>query len=335
MRLITFIILIWRVNEALYIYNSTEIGIDCGVPQGSILGPLLFSIYLNDLKTSLDIAKTISFADDTTMYISNKSSKMLFQNANRELSNLKTWFDANKLSLNSKKTKFLLFRTKTMKYNDELSLSIGGDIIHREEFTTFLGMRIDDMLSWDQHINYLHKKLSSTLYVLRSCKHVLSCANLKLLYNTLFESHLRYGIILWSNTSCKNFNLICRIQKKAIRIINKTRYNHPTNTLFKKSNILQLEDLVSLYHYELMYKFTHNILPSGIVSHFTQNSEIHPYATRQMTHPHINKHSSAIYNRSFLNKSPQMYQSLHSSYKTKPTLASFKRSVKKKFVNSY
>ena len=315
--------------------KSNDTDVVCGVPQGSILGPLLFLIYINDLTNCLTNSKSVLFADDTTMYISNKCTKLLFQEANVDVSNLRNWFHANKLSLNSNKTKYVLFRNKKMKYNDELSLTIGNEIISRETFTTFLGMRIDEFLNWDEHVTYIHKKLSSALYILRSSKNYLSYSNLRLLYYALFEPHLKYGILLWSNTSCKNVGSLFKMQKKAIRIINKARYNDPSSNLFKKSKILKLEDIVSMSHYEFMFKYTRNLVPLGIANLFSVNSDIHQYNTRQKSHPHVNKSVTALAKNSFIHKAPIIYQNLPVCIKTKPTIVSFRKQLKFKCIDSY
>ena len=314
---------------------SDQVSINCGVPQGSILGPLLFLIYVNDLSNSLNKSKSILFADDTTIYIANSCTKILFQDTNEDIASLKTWFDANKLLLNSQKTKYVLFRSKNMRFDDELAISIGNDIIVRSSFTTFLGMNMDELLNWDVHVSYVKKKISSALYILRSVKHVLSCSNLRLLYNALVEPHLMYGILLWSNTSCKNINLIAKTQKKAIRIINKAKYNEPSSNLFKVSKVVKLDDMISSSQLEFMYKYTHDQLPRGIMELFNVNSNVHQYETRQSNHPHVSKHKTSLFNNSFLHKAPRAFQSVSCDLKNKATLTSFKRTIKKLSFERY
>ena len=275
------------------------------------------------------------FADDTTIYIANKCTKVLFQEANREVANLNNWFNANKLSLNIQKTKYILFRTKKMKFNDELSLSIGKEIITRDNHTVFLGMHLDRYLTWDEHVNHVYKKLSSALYMLRSAKYLLSYHNLRLLYHALFEPYLNYGVLLWSNTTRKNINMLFKMQKKAIRIINKAKYNDHTNILFKKSKIVKLNDKISMSYNEFMYKFTKNYLPFGIQNIFRTNSQIHQYETRQSNYPHMIKHTTSIYNNSFMNKAPILYQNVHMSLKSKATVTAFRRGLKKHYIDSY
>ena len=222
-----------------------------------------------------------------------------------------------------------------MKFEDELVLTIGHEIINRESCTTFLGLRIDEFLKWDAHVNFIQKKLSSALYVLRASRKMLSYSNLRILYHALFEPHLKYGMLLWSNTSCGNKNLLFKCQKKALRVITNARYNDHTDSLFKKCKIMKLDDMITMSNLELMYKFVQNVLPPGVSSLFSPNAVIHQYNTRQRNIPHTNAHSTSIFNTSFLNKAPLLYSALNNQIKNKQSLVSFRRSLKKQFIDSY
>ena len=183
--------------------DSELLNVSCGVPQGSVLGPLLFIIYTNDLPNALTFSKCILFADDTTLFYSTKNLHTLYNNIALDLNDLSEWFKANKLSLNVSKTNYI-----TMQNTNEISinhtLKIGDETIKQVNTAKFLGIIIDDKLSWNAHIDYCKNKLSSGLYAINSAKHILSPKHLKSLYYTLIHPHLTYGLLLWGSTYKKH-----------------------------------------------------------------------------------------------------------------------------------
>ena len=186
----------------------------CGVPQGSVLGPLLFIIYTNDLPNCLKLSKTILFADDTTMYLSSNNLTYLYNNINEELDSLKDWFRANKLSLNVSKTNYVIFNNKNIIIPDQLKLKIGDELIELKNTVKFLGIYIDSKLDWHDHIKFIKNKLSSGNYAINRIKHLLSHKHLITLYYSLIYPYLDYGIILWGSTHTSYLKQIQIMQKK-------------------------------------------------------------------------------------------------------------------------
>jgi len=186
--------------------------ITCGVPQGSILGPILFLIYINDIEnvTSLNL---LSFADDTTVYSSNPDINKLTEYMNIELYKLSDWFFANKLSLNVGKTKYAIFTPSGKQIHAQnKTIKLNNVTISREKSIKFLGLHLDEHLTWKMHITKLKSKLSSALFVLNKIKNILSCKALKTVYYALFHSHLMYGIQAWGSATF--INQIFKMQKK-------------------------------------------------------------------------------------------------------------------------
>ena len=134
--------------------SSTNI-IPCGVPQGSVLGPLLFIIYTNDLPNCLTNCKAILFADDTTLYNSSPDIKHLYSSINSELDSLTEWFRANKLSLNVSKTHYVIFGQRQVQIPGNFNVEIANIVIEKKQFVKFLGIYTDEKLDWHEHIRYI------------------------------------------------------------------------------------------------------------------------------------------------------------------------------------
>ena len=166
-----------------------------GVPQGSILGPVLFLIYINDISNSTSL-NLLSFADDTTIYHSDCDIDNLTLTLNHELKNIYNWLCANKLCLNVKKTQYCIFSPKNSNYEVKGSVKINNEVINqigkynKDESVKFLGISIDKHLTWKEHINIISSKISRAIFEINRVKHILPHKSLKSLYYTLIHSHI-------------------------------------------------------------------------------------------------------------------------------------------------
>ena len=176
----------------------------CGVPQGSILGPLLFLLYVNDITYASNVLDFLLFADDTTITYSHSDIQSNIDIVNNELGEVSNWFKANKLSVNASKTNYMILGTHymTSKVHDDLTVILDDTVLERVKCTKFLGLLIDECLTWKTHIDCISKTISRNIGIMNKLKFSIPTRILHTLYCSLILPYINYGILIWGNT-CK------------------------------------------------------------------------------------------------------------------------------------
>lgn len=229
-------------------YSSTARFITSGVPQGSILGPFLFNLYINDIVNVNKHAKFVIYADDTSVFFSSDTCDDLIDMANLTLSKIKSWEDSNSLKINIHKTKAVIFRPKNKPVVLSKVLTFSSTPIEIVSCFKTLGVIFSEGMSWDSHINYLIPKLARVVGIINRYRSVLPTNVKLLLYKSLFFSHLTYCHLVWGTSTFTNIEKLFMLQKKILRCICNVSRDFHTADLFKNFQIITIH---KLYQYRL------------------------------------------------------------------------------------
>lgn len=319
-----------EVNNVL----SDRFSVTYGTPQGSVLGPLLYIIFANDMPKILKFTNSIMFADDTTIFISGKNLKFLYRKINDDMKRLTQWFKENSLTVNVDKSFSVLFKTKKKLANYQGNIIMGGAKVKQVDSVKFLGVHLDQHLDWNIHCQHLLTRLAVGTYSLFMTKNMLPYFSKRLIYLTNVECHLLYGISAWgSMLTQSNLKKLIAKQNNAIRAVSNIRRRDRIQPHYKSGKFLKLQDLIEISLVKVSYRYTNNILPQRIVNIFEFRN--HNHNTRYNNNPRTPHHSLDIYSKSFLARAPHFWQNIPQNVKDKRNIQSFSNAIKQLKLDTY
>jgi hypothetical protein len=315
-------------------HKSNHVPINCGVPQGSILGPLLFLIYINNLPNFSSKLTSILFADDSNLFSDSSNLPDLQSKINEEMPKLVEWLKANRLSLNIGKTHLMIFSPKKH-INPNIEICINGRVLDIVTKTKFLGLILDNKLNWKAHALYLSSKISKSIGILSLARKFLNQKTLLQLYYSFIYPYLLYSNLAWGNASGIALWPVYKMQKLAIRLIANIPRRCSTKLFCKTNSILRLPDMYTQSAAIFLFKFKNSLLPEIFKNLFITNSHIHSYPTRSANSLRVPLTKSLIAS-SFIKKTGVgIWNNMPTTITSKLKIGSFKIHLKNSLIATY
>ena len=255
--------------------------ITCGVPQGSVLGPLLFLIFINDLPNCCPSGNSRIFADDTTVFFKAKNSTEVRNKGQLIMSQMNTWFITNKLTLNASKSTFIIFKSRYSKISNlPNKLEFAKSEISRSDSVKYLGLTLDEHLTFNQHVQSVCNSIKRYFKIFYNIRRYLHIKQAEVLYYSMIYSRIKYGIAVYGHTSKSNLNRIQTLQNQLMKVLTSREYRFPTNALHTEHKILKVADIFLQEKLSFVHNFMNNKLPSMFDNYYIKFSQIHNITTR-------------------------------------------------------
>lgn len=238
-------------------YKSAERKCETGVPQGSVLAPILYLIYVNSIVEISLNSKHLSFADDTVLFFSSKEKNILEKNIREDIKKIEDWLNRINLTININKTVYIIFKQKNMK-KIQLNIEINNKPINEVKEHKYLGIIVDTNLNFESHVNKIKKNIIPLIGAIRRMNYSLNDTIQNLIYNAHILSRIRYLITIWSSCNQKEKGKIYRLMNKAIKVIYRKPWDTPSQELYKTTKNITLDQLIKFEKSKFAYKLLKN-----------------------------------------------------------------------------
>ena len=323
-----------KLRKQFVSYSCTQSNfkfISCGVPQGSILGPLLFVIYVNDIHRINSVLTPLLYADDTTLFYSHRSPHVAIDKVVSDINKYASWFNVNKLSLNVKKTTSVFFTPSIHDWSLHPNVSIGDVNFNYSPSSKFLGVIMDCNLNWQLHIDCICNKLAKGTGILKRLRTHFPEHILMMLYNTLILPYISYCNVAWGGAYPSYIQKLFLLQKRAVRIITGSAFNAHTAPIFFQLRTLNIFDLHKYQIAITMFQYKYNKLPNVFDHFFSQNF----YKTRGRNDYRIPRFRLTLSQHFLRYTGPKIWNDLPQEIKNASSITTFKSNLKKYFLSSY
>ena len=274
----------YLTNRTQYTYVNGEKSdisrITCGVPQGSVLGPLFFVLYINDLYRSVDNVITRLFADDTSLVMYDNDFNRLVNHVSLTFQKLSRWCIENKLTISMEKTNFVSFHTPNKPLVGNVrEIATENMVINRVDAVKYLGITIDEKLTWNAHVEYVCNSLIKFFGIFKQLRHKVTTNIVRQLYHAFIYSKIKYGLEVYGNTSSRNISKLQVMQNKLLKYVMRFDIRTGTNLLHTTLDIMKVEDI----HKNNVLTFVNMCLMGKCPEIFNQYYRVKttPYETRQ------------------------------------------------------
>ena len=317
--------------------KSQTRSISCGVPQGSVLGPLLFLIFINDLSACCPLGKVRIFADDTSIFFHSDSIEDIISTAKNIMSQLTSWFSANKLTLNADKSSFTIFRSAKRRVpNIPDHIEFQGKKLLRTTHIKFLGIILEEHLNWTLQINEICNKLKRLFHIFYNIRNFLTKDNIKTIYYTLIYSRIKYGIVLYSQAGSSKIKRIQTLQNCLLKVLTKNTYRFSTNELHNSLDLLKVNDIAEQEIVTFVHNYFSNNLPPVFDGYFATLLSQHGRNTRNGSKLiRIIGHKTDIAASSTKILGAKLWNKLDNSLKIIPHVKTFRAKFKTHILHLY
>ena len=322
-------------KQVTYVNNtySNICNITTGVPQGSVLGPLLFLIYVNDIATCVKNCKLRLFADDTNLFVSGKKLLDALQLSQDNLNILSKWFNDNQLTLNIDKTCYSIFSNKRNNKNINTKLYINNQTLGQVKSVKYLGVFLDQELNWESHVNFICSKIMKLAGAFHYISQFINNDSVLNIYYAYIFPHIKYGIEIYGACPAYVMNLLQATQTRLLKILFKIKPRESATEMFLKYKLLTCRQIYQLYTSLFVYKQQNRLLPVTFNEFYVRNSSKVQRCTRQSNDIYINKYKTAQGQKTIKYIGGKLWNEIPEAIKLLPCFSLFKSNCKQFIVN--